>query len=190
MKQKAELRAEFLSKRGALSTCEVDDSSILIAQRVLGKWAEMDRFHVFLPRENGNEVNTWILIEALLARNKHVFTSFLVDLELQHTSISRETTYETGKWNIPQPVDAIETNIQGIIDVCIVPLLCVDRYGNRVGYGKGYYDDLFLSIPDAKKVGVSFFEPILEEIGDLRAGDVPLDYLVSPRGIIEFRVQD
>ena len=40
-----------------------------------------------------------------------------------------------------------------------VPLLAFDKAGNRVGYGKGFYD-LFLSEcrQDVIKVGLSFFE--------------------------------
>jgi 5-formyltetrahydrofolate cyclo-ligase len=43
--------------------------------------------------------------------------------------------------------------------VVFVPLLAFDKKGNRVGYGKGFYD-AFLSKckPETIKIGLSFFE--------------------------------
>jgi 5-formyltetrahydrofolate cyclo-ligase len=46
------------------------------------------------------------------------------------------------KWNIPEPPDnvIVKTAQPGDIDVLIVPGLAFDRYGHRLGQGKGYYD--------------------------------------------------
>ncbi len=44
---------------------------------------------------------------------------------------------------------------QGKIDVVVAPLLAVDRAGNRLGYGGGYYDG-FLKNTTAKRVGYGY----------------------------------
>ncbi|HAO28766.1 MAG TPA: 5-formyltetrahydrofolate cyclo-ligase, partial [Chryseobacterium indologenes] len=42
----------------------------------------------------------------------------------------------------------------------ITPLLYCDRKGNRVGYGKGFYDGLFQNVlSETKKIGVNYFDP-------------------------------
>ena len=41
----------------------------------------------------------------------------------------------------------------------LVPLLAFDRAGNRVGYGRGFYDK-FLATLNCKKIGLSFFSPV------------------------------
>ena len=67
-----------------------------------------------------------------------------------------------------------------------MPLLCCDRRGFRVGYGKGFYDK-FLSRcrPDCLKIGLSFFEPT-EIIADINDYDVKLDYCVTPENRYKF----
>ena len=60
--------------------------------------------------------------------------------------------------------------------------------GNRVGYGKGFYDK-FLSEckPDTIKIGLSFFEPE-ELISDIFEGDIKLDYCVTPKTVFQFKI--
>ena len=73
-----------------------------------------------------------------------------------------------------------------MIDVVFVPLLAYDKQGNRVGYGKGFYDK-FLSEckPNVVKIGLSFFEPE-ELIEDVFENDVKLDFCVSSNTILSF----
>ena len=71
-------------------------------------------------------------------------------------------------------------------DFVITPLLYADQFGNRVGYGKGFYDRFFSEINrNAVKIGVSFFPPN-EEIDDVSDFDVPLNYLVTPTEVLSF----
>ncbi len=67
------------------------------------------------------------------------------------------------------------------IDLILVPLLAFDKYGFRVGYGKGYYDKfLFQCRKDSIKIGLSYFDPV-DEIEDINSFDIPLNYCVTPR---------
>ena len=68
----------------------------------------------------------------------------------------------------------------------IVPLLYCDNQGNRVGYGKGFYDNFLKNInSDVLKIGINYFSP-QEKIDDIRKEDIPLDYLVTPTEILSF----
>jgi 5-formyltetrahydrofolate cyclo-ligase len=67
------------------------------------------------------------------------------------------------------------------IDLVIVPLVCVDKSGHRVGYGKGFYDRFLKQVrTDCVKVGLSYFEPV-ERIDDVHEGDVRLDFVITPK---------
>ncbi|MGZ5188250.1 MAG: 5-formyltetrahydrofolate cyclo-ligase, partial [Kaistella sp.] len=71
-------------------------------------------------------------------------------------------------------------------DFVITPLLYCDRKGNRVGYGKGYYDGFFESVNSrALKIGLNFFGPD-EVIDDVWENDIPLDYLITPVEVLSF----
>ena len=82
-------------------------------------------------------------------------------------------------------MNGIQIN-NSIIDVVFIPLLAYDIKGNRVGYGKGFYD-IFLQNLDSKttKIGLSFFPPELS-IKNIDENDVQLDYCVSPEKIFNF----
>ena len=70
------------------------------------------------------------------------------------------------------------------------PLLYCDDSGNRVGYGKGFYDGFFENLDkDVKKIGVNFFPP-KENIEDVFQKDVPLDYLVTPVEVLSFGISE
>jgi 5-formyltetrahydrofolate cyclo-ligase len=70
--------------------------------------------------------------------------------------------------------------------VVFVPLLACDTKGNRVGYGKGFYDRFLDNCkPNVQKVGLSFFEPIAE-LKDVNSTDIKLNYLVTPEQVYRF----
>lgn len=72
------------------------------------------------------------------------------------------------------------------IDMIIIPMLAFDRMGNRVGYGKGFYDRfLHRCKADCLKVGLSYFEPV-EKISDVHSGDVRLDLCITPERVYQW----
>ena len=93
--------------------------------------------------------------------------------------------FETNKYGIDEPVDGIDM-FASEIDLVIVPLLCFDKKGHRVGYGKGYYDRfLKLCRKDCLKIGFSYFDSI-EKIDDVDQWDVKLDYCITPERTFTF----
>lgn len=68
----------------------------------------------------------------------------------------------------------------------LVPLLCIDREGYRVGYGKGFYDKFLARCrPDCKTVGLNYFPPV-ERIDDVAEHDIRLDHAVNPDEVYSF----
>ena len=60
---------------------------------------------------------------------------------MENVCINSKTKFITNNWGIDEPIseNTIETNK---IDLVLIPLLAVDKNGNRVGYGKGFYDKM------------------------------------------------
>ena len=65
-------------------------------------------------------------------------------------------------------------------------LLTFDEKGNRVGYGKGFYDKFLAECkPEILKIGVSFFEPE-NIIPDVLNTDIQLDLCITPTKVYNF----
>ncbi|PVX46040.1 5-formyltetrahydrofolate cyclo-ligase [Flavobacterium sp. 103] len=185
---KKALRTKYKALRKELSEIEIEEKSLAIANEIL-KLPIWDKtyFHVFLPIEEQKEVNTEFILHLLSGKDKEIVIS-KSDFEtrnMTHFLLTDNTRIQKNEYNIPEPLDGLEVPATKI-QVVFVPLLAFDKKGNRVGYGKGFYDK-FLSQckPETIKIGLSFFEPE-ELISDVFESDVLLDYCVTPNGVYEF----
>lgn len=185
---KKELRQKYKALRHELSLEEIETNSLSIANKLLQLdiWDRL-YFHLFLTIEEQKEINTEFILQILAGKDKEIVvakTDFN-SIQMTHYLLTDNTKFKKNEYNIPEPVDGIEVPISKI-DVVFVPLLTFDTNGNRVGYGKGFYDK-FLSQcqPETIKIGLSFFEPE-EEIVDVYTDDIRLDYCVTPNKIYTF----
>lgn len=185
---KKDLRKKYKSLRGNLVTSEIDDLSVVIANQLLKLpiW-EFSFYHIFLAIEEHKEVNTDYILNILSGKDKHIIISksdFKTGL-MDHFLLTDNTVIKKNSYNIPEPVDGIEI-ANNKIDVVFIPLLGFDKKGNRVGYGKGFYDRFLAHCkPETLKIGLSFFEAEAE-ISDIFESDVPMDYCVTPNTIYTF----
>jgi 5-formyltetrahydrofolate cyclo-ligase len=178
---KKELRTKYLDLRNKTSEEDVYNASLSIANNLLPLpiWTHT-YYHIFLHSTSKKELNTGLLITLLQGKDKEIVVPRMAKGNtLEHFLLTDNTLLKPNSWNIPEPVDGIEV-MPDMLDVIFVPLLAFDLKGHRVGYGKGYYD-LFLSQckPDAIKIGLSMYEAE-ENIADIGAQDIPLNYCVSP----------
>jgi len=178
---KKELRKKYKILRLQLTQEQIDNFSIAIANELLKLpiWG-YSFYHIFLAIGEQHEVNTDYILNILSGKDKNIVISksdFNTN-ELTHFSLTDSTVIKKNTYNIPEPVDGIDIPVDKI-EVVFVPLLAFDKLGNRVGYGKGFYDK-FLSqcTADTIKIGLSFFEAE-DKIEDVFQGDVGLDYCVT-----------
>ena len=89
------------------------------------------------------------------------------------------------KWGIIEPLPIHKIGIESM-EALLVPLLGFDTFGQRVGFGKGYYDRYFENNTNAcLRIGISYFEPI-PKLEDTHQFDVPLTHCITPSNIYEF----
>ena len=67
------------------------------------------------------------------------------------------------QFGIGEPTGPEFTNLESI-DMIIVPGVAFDREGNRMGRGRGFYDRLLSTTPNAFKVGVAFGFQRVEQV--------------------------
>lgn len=185
---KKELRKKYKELRNDLSEDEIEDLSLQIANQALKLdiW-NYENYHVFLSILEHKEVQTDYLLHILQGKDKNIIisSSDFETRKMAHVLLTDNVVVKKNEWNIPEPQNGFAVNDEAI-DVVFVPLLAYDTKGNRVGYGKGFYD-LFLSKckPNVVKIGLSFFEPE-PEITDVFANDIQLNYCITPNKIITF----
>ncbi|MFZ4930814.1 5-formyltetrahydrofolate cyclo-ligase [Chryseobacterium sp. Mn2064] len=184
---KAELRKKYTQKRKALSV----DEAFLLSEKIFNNFLsyfqpqEGDKVHIFIPIQKFKEIDTQIFIHYFLAEKIRVFIPKIVEDRLINIEIFENTEYETNSWGISEPVSN-EDSGEKAFHYVITPLLYCDKKGNRVGYGKGFYDSLFQEVsPETKKIGVNYFDPD-ECVDDVWENDIPLDYLVTPVEVLSF----
>jgi 5-formyltetrahydrofolate cyclo-ligase len=93
---------------------------------------------------------------------------------------------EAGPWGILQPCPSSPPVAP---DLLLVPVVAVDRRGNRVGQGKGHYDRALAQLREAgpvRLIGIGWPLQLLDEPLTPDPWDVPLDAFASPDGLVEF----
>jgi|TARA_B110000483_G_C18006893_1_gene469528 5-formyltetrahydrofolate cyclo-ligase len=184
---KHELRKKYRDLREKLSTEEVLENSIAIANHCLAVdlWTKA-LYHLFLSSKKKNEVNTSFLLSVLQGKDKQIVVSkILNESKLEHYLLSDQTLLKENDYGIPEPISGIKINPLEI-DVVFLPLLVFDKQGHRVGYGKGYYDRFLADCQkETIKVGISFFEPI-DKIEDIDENDIAMDFVVTPNQVFSF----
>ncbi|WP_430411232.1 5-formyltetrahydrofolate cyclo-ligase [Kordia sp.] len=185
---KSVLRKQYKALRNVLTPEQVDDFSLAIANNLLKLpiW-EKRYYQLFLTIAEQKEVDTEFILNILAGKDKDIILSKsdFEDNSLTHFLLTDNTVIKKNAYNIPEPVDGIEVP-SNKIDVVFVPLLAYDTKGNRIGYGKGFYDRFLADCkPDVMKVGLSFFPPETTVFA-VDATDIGLDFCVTPEEVFEF----
>lgn len=185
---KSELRKKYKTLRKGLSKKEIEEKSLAIANQVLKLpiWKH-SYYHIYLSIKELNEVNTEYILNILSGKDKNIIISKcnFKDTSLDNFLLTDSIRIKANNYGVPEPENGIPVDDK-LIDVVFVPLLACDTLGNRVGYGKGFYDNFLAKCkPNTLKIGLSLFE-LEEEITDLRDEDIPLNYYVSPSKLTNF----
>ncbi|MGG5505701.1 MULTISPECIES: 5-formyltetrahydrofolate cyclo-ligase [unclassified Myroides] len=183
------LRQNYSQARAALSLEEMEEKSLAIANGALRLpiW-DKTNYHLFLSIESKKEIDTEFLLQVLAGKDKNIILSksdFKTG-EMQHYLLTDNTVLKVNSYGIPEPQEGIQI-AESQLDVVFVPLLAFDEQGNRVGYGKGFYDRFLQKCrPDVIKVGLSFFEAETS-IANISELDMALDYCITPTKLYTFK---
>lgn len=92
-----------------------------------------------------------------------------------------------GMYNINEPCD---TALQkpDLLDLIFLPALMVDKWGYRLGYGKGYYDRFLEKIAAKTITAVPVYEELYCDELPIEAHDKKADYIILTDRIIDARI--
>lgn len=187
---KKELRKYLYEVRSNLDEEQVRGFSASIHQNVnrLDVFRQAETIHMYLSMINRHEVDTMPIASELLKENRTIVVPItrFEDRSLQHVLLERLDNLVVNKWQVPEPPEPYNDSVSlNDLDIVLVPMLGGDVHGNRLGYGKGYYDR-FLKQVHCPKVGLLFDCCLVDEI-PTEDHDVVLDYIVTNKRVIELK---
>ena len=118
-----------------------------------------------------------------IAKDREIKVAFPISIKdlsvLDFRVVSSFDELSIGAYNICEPSENSEKAIFSDRSICIVPALAFDRSGNRLGYGKGFYDR-FLNSFTGLSVGVTFDELLCDTL-PTDAYDVPVNIIITDK---------
>jgi len=134
-----------------------------------------------------HEVATHSLAQAVLVSGRQLVVPKCEGKRLGAWAIEDpERDLTPGPWGILEPRPGSGRRVAARdLDLIIVPGVAFDRQGNRLGYGRGYYDSFLpRAAVEAKIVGIAFREQIVDGVPH-EPRDFVIPLLVTADGVIE-----
>jgi len=148
--------------------------------------SECKVIHSFIAISKLSEIQIELIFKPLWDAGKTIVVSVsdFKTSSLRHFILEADTELRESSFGIKEPVGAKEISASEL-DLVLVPLLAADIAGNRVGYGKGFYDRFLSDLsPQAKSIGLSLFDLESDLISDIHPNDIPLNLFINPEGVI------
>lgn len=180
---KKELRSYIKTKRKSIENKVEKDS--LIAQNLLSldeiKKADTVLCYISLD----DEICTDEIVSALLASGKRVGAPYCLDNKgnMDFYYITDFDDLKIQSFGVREPVIEKCKKVASFDNtIIILPGLCFDKNGNRLGYGKGYYDR-FLQFHSLISVGLCYNSLIVKNV-PTDIFDKKVDLIVSENGVV------
>jgi len=185
---KGEFRQRFRGILGAMSPAEMRVKSTAAAERLIEskeyRQAEVVMVFISLPTEIDTTpiaLHAWQDHKRVLAPKVSWEQRRMLAIEIRSLT---EDVVET-HFGLHEPLSGVPIPVS-TIDLVIVPGLGFDEFGNRLGRGRGFYDQ-FLSNPEFHGVacGYAFDEQVTHTV-PTGPHDRPVDLLITDGRVLHF----
>ena len=182
---KQNLKRRLRAARIQLPKCVVRKKSLRIHRRLIRMPAYRVAQRVACYVSVNNEVDTKTLIRATLREGKRVGVPIArQDGVMDFQAIAGLKGLRTAHYGLREPVPNPNAILPPhTIDSILIPGIAFDRYGHRIGSGKGYYDR-FLTRTKAVRIGLAYAFQIIDRV-PAEPHDVKMDFIVTESEIIE-----
>ena len=179
---KNQLRDELKAARNKLSDEQIKDLSHQIFLNLKPIIDNINWNKFFVYNSFSSEAKTDEILLYLLNSNKQVFLPRVEQKQMVAVRLTKTAKFKTSKFGIAEPIGEAE-DINNF--VAIIPCLAVDKFGNRLGYGGGFYDK-FLQNKTAVKIAICFDFQQVDQI-ETSHFDVPMDFVVTEKFAKNFK---
>lgn len=174
--------------RAAHSPSALAELGLRVAANLCSSDLFLNSSKIALYAPHRGEVDVLSAFDALKKSGKRAFFPRVCGEGLKFFEVLRADELSPGSFSIPEPpADPSREAAVPELDLMVVPGLCFDRFGSRVGSGKGFYDRAAANTEPSKVCAVAYgfqfvdFE-LPREPHDRRAG-----FVITERGV--FRAQ-
>lgn len=181
MTLKQELRKKYKELRGQMKPEEVKSLSGLICRNLMESHLFLDTQYIYAYYPLGNEVDICPVIEEAWKLEKRVAFPKVFGDEMFFFEIKDFHQLSEGSFGVMEPEESCPVDWEK--PLVLTPGVAFDRNGNRMGYGKGYYDRYFGARPAAFMIGVAYEWQVAEKI-PAGAYDRAMDGMVTEKGIL------
>jgi len=179
------LRAELKKKRASLTKKQRIEKSEKIAYFLRKSDEFKQSNNVFCYISYMNEVETNSLINFILKQGLTLFVPKIINnMEMNAIKLNSLSDLEPDNIGILTPKSG-EILLEPI-DIAITPGIGFTKTGDRLGYGRGYYDRWFSKNLVKTKVGVAFEEQIVEKL-PAEETDIPMDILITEKYVTNLK---
>ncbi len=177
---KSEIRKAVLQQRLSLTPVQVHEKSQKIQKTVLGmpQWAQSQKIGLYSAVKN--EVETTLLFMTALEQGKNIYFP-RVEQGLKFYEVEGPEDMQKGAWAILEPKNHCPPLGENeSLDLVIVPGVVFDKFGNRIGYGKGFYDSVLQKCCDYT-VALGYDFQVLDSIPE-DEWDIKVKKVISETG--------
>ncbi|MEO8195100.1 MAG: 5-formyltetrahydrofolate cyclo-ligase [Thermoanaerobaculia bacterium] len=164
---KAELRERLRERLDAIDPASAARAADRVAERLLTLPEIARAQHILTCLSFGVELDTWRLVERLLAAGKQLYVPRADPRDRQLHVHPYPCPLRTVSFGLRQPPrgapEVAAEAISKTIEVALVLGLGFDRRGFRLGYGSGYFDR-FLAGRPFPAIGLAFVEQLVDEL--------------------------
>lgn len=178
------IRTQIKAQRSAMSEEEVLGKSFDISQKIIGlhntiNWTKPYLFYAATQ----NEVD----ISSAFHYLNYKATSFFPKTEGEDMSFYEVEYIEDlvkGRFGIYEP-SSLSPKFMDTVGICFVPGIAFDKSGNRIGFGKGYYDRFLKDKPQITKIGICYDFQLLKKVQiPSDEFDIKMDMIVTEKEVI------
>ena len=104
---------------------------------------------------------------------------------LDFYEVKKDDPLSEGSFHVMEPVVSVDRKpVFWENALCLTPGVVFDRFGNRFGYGRGFYDRYFAAHPRLIRCGIAFSEQICQNPLPVEQTDLPVQFLLTDDGFL------
>lgn len=133
-----------------------------------------------------NEIDLSSMHENLLMRGQELYFPVVEGDDIRFYYASSRSDFAVGEFGCYEPTDRRLPFDPTESAVAFVPGVAFSEKGDRIGFGRGYYDRFFSEHPDIIRVGVCYEAQLTDKI-EPKDTDVPMNMIVTEKRIMEIK---